>query len=170
MPLLIFSKIVIKIKRKEKYEFYSYVVFGYKDKYFFWDFILMLQKFLIIFATTFIANFNNLVILLNFMNFAFFYLQVSVRPYRNKRLNKISFYSNSCIFFINLAGFVLNKARFQVLNLVFVAFFTIRELYFPFPLDQSHFEICERDYYKYSSKTALTKVVIERSSKKRRAN
>lgn len=71
---------------------YSFITDGYSDKTNYWEFIIMIQKVLVIISVTFIHNSNALLCLFLFMYFLFIIIQIVMKPFATETLNSLQLY------------------------------------------------------------------------------
>lgn len=112
---------------------YSYITFGYKQNYFYWDSILIFQKFILILFSTFIRENLLIQIVLIISSFLSLILQSFNRPYISAQINMVSilckFALHTSIIFnsvvtMNSAIYyhILIIIFFGVFNMMFVLF------------------------------------------------
>ena len=93
IPTMIFLKVRRGLKRGSIPSEYTYMIQGYRLHYYYWDFCLMLQKYLVIVVTIFLDNSFMIMFLVNLISFCSSFLQIHNNPYRLPSLNRIAFSS-----------------------------------------------------------------------------
>ena len=71
---------------------YSFITDGYANHTYYWEFVIMIQKVLVIISITFIHNTNGLLCLFLFLFFFFIIIQIIMKPFRTYTLNGLQLY------------------------------------------------------------------------------
>lgn len=112
IPMLFFWMIIFPgiflvymYKRRERlkesfvFQITKFFQVGYKREFFFWEFLTMLRKFIIILLTTFLRNQNEVVIYILIPIMAgFFFLQNYLKPFEHERHNRLEMLSLNASF------------------------------------------------------------------------
>jgi hypothetical protein len=93
VPIIIFSKVRSGLKKGSIPSEYAYMIQGYRLQYYYWDFCLMIQKYLVIVVTIFIDSPFIIMFLVNLVTFSSSFLQIQNKPYRLASLNRTALFS-----------------------------------------------------------------------------
>jgi len=83
---------------------YSFITDGYKTEKYYWEFVVLIQKILVIISITFVHDTNGLLCLFLFLYFLFIIIQLLMEPFNEKNIKNESLYLNS----LQLYGYFTN--------------------------------------------------------------
>jgi hypothetical protein len=121
VPLLLLRTIHYRAKKGLSMEAYSYITYGYRDTFFFWEFIIMINKYFFIIVITFI--FEDIISILSLFIVSFFFLclQVYLKPYGCDSFNRVALMSRistHTIIFCSMASNVEGSEKWMIVFLL----------------------------------------------------
>jgi len=164
-PIYIILSIWKGIKNDENSLFrfkFGYFFYAYQRKYFFWDFVILLRKLLLIFINSFF--FSRItetlpiypIVLVSIMLILAYLLQVNVRPWQQADFNMINKLEELSLIVSNLSiSISLLFLSYSDLNVLIAAFLLI----FMLIMNVSFFIVWIKHYYSYYLKSRLKKII-----------
>lgn len=128
------------ISNTKDFNTYSFITDGYIKEKYYWEFVIMTQKVLVIFSVTFIHDSNALLCLFLFIYFMFIIIQIVMKPFATESLNTLQlfgYFTNFLIVFFCLC-FKFRVYEWEALfylfliilvNLVFISFWVAIYVY-----------------------------------------
>ena len=173
VPLLLFWMIIFPgiflvymIRKKNQlndefvYQVTKFFQTGFKHKFFYWEFINMLRKFIIILLTTFLRDNQQVVIyiLIPVMAF-FFFLQVYTLPFEFSRHNRLEMISLNSAFITYYSGVFYLRSISEVTKLLFLLLILISNIVYLLFWIKSYIDVMRQNFSRVVTtlRTRITK-------------
>jgi hypothetical protein len=100
LPFFFFRAMYKGYRNRSEDQNYSFLTNSYSTRFFFWDFVNMIQKYTLIAISAFLTSSISCAIAVLLVTFVFLILQIYFEPYRNPLLNKIALLSRTATHFM----------------------------------------------------------------------